>query len=415
MRGGVLERGFRYGNTSSRQVVSLSCISNQQQRRCASTDIKPKTGILMLNLGGPETTEEVHDFLERLFLDKDLINLPIQSRLAPLIAKRRTPKIQTQYAKIGGGSPIKRWTEKQARGMVDILDKISPESAPHKFYIGFRYASPLTEKAVEQMEDDGIQRAIAFSQYPQYSCSTTGSSLNAIFRHYKARMLDTDMVWSVIDRWQTHPGLIKAFANHIRDEIKKFPEEDQDDIIILFSAHSLPLKVVNRGDSYPHEVAATVQRVMDELGHSHAYRLVWQSKVGPLPWLSPHTDDAIKGLVKHDNKNILLVPIAFTSDHIETLYELDLEYAHELGAQVCAKNIRRAASLNDSPVFIEALADIVKQHLDSDVLCSKQLLLRCPLCTNPVCAKMREFFANQQEIHRSLQKENADMRLAGKF
>ncbi|KAK7475732.1 hypothetical protein BaRGS_00033004 [Batillaria attramentaria] len=375
-------------------------VNQDRQQSTISTPKKkgPKTGIMMLNLGGPEKAEDVHDFLLRLFLDKDLIPLPAQSRLAPVIAKRRTPRIIEQYQKIGGGSPIKKWTEIQGQGMVELLDRISPETAPHKFYIGFRYANPLTEDTIQQMEEDGVERAVAFTQYPQYSCSTTGSSLNAIYRHYAKHGASNNMVWSVIDRWPTHPLLVKAFADSIRDELARFPEEDRDDVVILFSAHSLPLKVVNRGDPYPLEVGATVQRVMEELGNTHAYRLVWQSKVGPLPWLSPQTDDAIKGLVARNKKNILLVPIAFTSDHIETLFELDLEYAQHLGAEVGVKNIRRAASLNDNPVFIEALADIVKAHLQSGRVCSKQLGLRCPMCVNKTCGEAKEFFSSQQAL-----------------
>lgn len=371
---------------------------NDHPRQMGSEpDSKPKTGIMMMNLGGPASQDEVHDFLLRLFLDKDLIPLPAQNQLAPVIARRRTPRIQAQYAKIGGGSPIKRWTQLQGEGMVQILDKISPESAPHKFYIGFRYASPLTEDTIEKMVQDGVQHAIAFTQYPQYSCSTTGSSLNAIFRHYNKKGNPGNMVWSVIDRWPTHPGLVRAFADNIRSEIKKFPIEDQADVVILFSAHSLPMKVVNRGDPYPTEVAGTVLRVMENLGHSHAYRLVWQSRVGPLPWLSPQTDEAIKGLVNRGKKNILLVPIAFTSDHIETLYEIDHEYIAELGSEVGAKNIRRADSLNNHPVFIEALADVVKQHIDSRVACPPQLALRCPMCVNITCGQAKDFFLNQQD------------------
>uniref|UniRef100_A0A0B7B4Y6 Ferrochelatase n=1 Tax=Arion vulgaris TaxID=1028688 RepID=A0A0B7B4Y6_9EUPU len=382
-------------------VLSSGCheISQEHYSRQMSSksESRPKTGIMLMNLGGPENQEEVHNFLLRLFLDKDLIPLPAQNQLAPVIAKRRTPRIQAQYAKIGGGSPIKRWTQLQGEGMVNILDKISPESAPHKFYIGFRYANPLTEDTIEQMTEDGIQHAIAFTQYPQYSCSTTGSSLNAIFRHNSKKGNPGNMVWSVIDRWPTHHGLVRAFSESIRNEIKLFPKEDQEDVVILFSAHSLPMKVVNRGDSYPTEVAATVQRVMEDLGHSHAYRLVWQSRVGPLAWLSPQTDDAIKGLVDRGRKNILLVPIAFTSDHIETLFEIDHEYIEELGSEVGAKNIRRASSLNDNPLFLEALADIVKQHINSRVACSPQLSLRCPLCVNLACGQAKEFFKNQQD------------------
>ncbi|KAL8603902.1 hypothetical protein ACOMHN_005122 [Nucella lapillus] len=399
-----LLRGWRHSLSSPACLGGALSVNHHRTMATATPRVsspqtkRPKTGIMMLNLGGPEKAEDVHDFLLRLFLDKDLIPLPAQSKLAPVIAKRRTPKIIEQYQKIGGGSPIKKWTEIQGQAMVDILDKISPETAPHKFYIGFRYAHPLTEDTIQQMEQDGVERAVAFTQYPQYSCSTTGSSLNAIYRHYARHGTSSQLVWSVIDRWPTHPGLVKAFADNIREELARFPEEDRDDVVILFSAHSLPMKVVNRGDPYPLEVSATVQRVMEDLGNSHAYRLVWQSKVGPLPWLSPQTDAAIKGLVTRGKRNILLVPIAFTSDHIETLYELDLEYAQHLGAEVGVKNIRRAASLNDNPVFLEALANIVKTHLDTGKVCSRQLALRCPMCVNATCGMAKEFFAAQQSL-----------------
>lgn len=374
---------------------SVTVAFHHGNRRFSSTDSKPQTGILMLNMGGPETLEEVHDFLYNLFMDTDLIQLPAQSRLAPVIAKRRTPNIQKQYHEIGGGSPIKKWTTLQGEGMVKILDKISPETAPHKFYIGFRYVNPLTEDALEQMESDGIKRGIAFSQYPQYSCSTTGSSMNSIYRHYHKRGSVSQIAWSSIDRWPTNPGLVQTHAQHILAELEKFPENVRDDVVILFSAHSLPLRSQNRGDPYTTEVGATVLVVMEALGNSHPYRLVWQSKVGPLPWLAPQTDDAIKGLVKLGKKNILLVPVAFTSDHIETLFELDLEYAKEMGEELGA-NIRRSAAPNANPIFIKALAHLVKDHLDSGKSCSSQNVLRCPMCTNAVCGETKKFFQHQQ-------------------
>ncbi|CAG2244968.1 FECH [Mytilus edulis] len=328
----------KHGHTLLKKVLpttSLLCRSYAER--------KPKTGILMLNMGGPENTDDVGFFLNNLFMDKDLIPLPAQSRLAPLIAKRRTPKIQEQYRKIGGGSPIRQWTETQGKGMVEILDRISPETAPHKFYVGFRYVRPLTEDAIDAMDADGIERAVAFTQYPQYSCSTTGSSLNALYRYTTTKKgLPSPMVWSVIDRWPTHPGLVDAFADVIQKELDRFTPEQRDDVVILFSAHSLPMSVVNRGDPYPAEVGSTVNRVMEKLGHCNQYRLVWQSK-------------------------------------------------HKM-------NIRRAAAMNDNPIFIEAQANLVKDHLASNIACSKQLLLRCPLCVNGTCGKTKAFFASQQEL-----------------
>ncbi|XP_069043473.1 ferrochelatase, mitochondrial [Lepisosteus oculatus] len=383
---------YRWQSTAAAAVKKPAVGASPQIRESR----KPKTGILMLNMGGPEKLEDVHDFLFRLFMDRDLMTLPVQNKLAPFIAKRRTPKIQEQYSKIGGGSPIRMWTTLQGEGMVKLLDEMSPETAPHKFYIGFRYVHPLTEEAIEEMEKDGVERAVAFTQYPQYSCSTTGSSLNAIYRYYSSRGGKSEMSWSVIDRWPTHPLLIECFAEHIKKELDAFPAEKRDDVVILFSAHSLPMSVVNRGDPYPQEVGATVQRVMERLKHCNPYRLVWQSKVGPMPWLGPQTDDTIKGLCQRGKKNIMLVPIAFTSDHIETLHELDIEYSQVLGEECGVENIRRAESLNGNPLFFKALADLVYTHLKSKEPCSRQLTLRCPMCVNPVCGQAKAFFANQK-------------------
>ncbi|KAI0311956.1 ferrochelatase [Amylostereum chailletii] len=348
----------------------------------------------MLNMGGPSTVPETHDFLKNLFMDKDLIPLPFQSYLALWIAKRRTPQIEKQYAAIGGGSPILRWSEIQGKGMAALLDELHPETAPHKSYVAFRYARPLTDETAKQMRADGVKRAIAFTQYPQYSCSTTGSSLNEIFRKGKSGAL-TDIEWSVIDRWGTHPGFVEAVAQNIERALNKFPEDKRNDTVLLFSAHSLPMSVVNRGDPYVLEVSASVSAVMDRLGNTNPYRLVWQSQVGPSAWMGMQTNEAIKGLARIGKKQVVLIPIAFTSDHIETLYELDLEYvkeAKELGIEV-----QRAESLNDSPVFIRALADIAAKHLKDYAAgagpTSVQLGLRCPGCTNATCAQQKSWFA----------------------
>lgn len=155
---------------------------------------------------------EVHDFLRRLFSDGDLIPLPFQRIIAPFIAKRRTPQIEQQYTDIGGGSPILKYTRIQGEKMCELLDELSPSTAPHKSYVAFRYARPLTDEAVAQMRADGVTRAVAFTQYPQYSCSTTGSSLNELFRLGKKGEIG-NIQWSVIDRWGTHPGFVEVRTN----------------------------------------------------------------------------------------------------------------------------------------------------------------------------------------------------------
>ncbi|KAI9328202.1 hypothetical protein DFJ73DRAFT_862138 [Zopfochytrium polystomum] len=348
-----------------------------------------------MNLGGPRTLNDVGPFLGRLFSDGDLIPLPFQQSLAKFITRRRTPKIQDQYAKIGGGSPIHMWTERQGKLLEQVLDRIRPESAPHKHYVAFRYTEPLTETAISQIQADGVNRAVALSLYPQYSCSTTGSSLNELWRQLKVKDPQGSIQWSVIDRWPTHNLLVETFARHIEASLKEYPESERSSVILLFSAHSLPMSVVNRGDPYPQEVAATVQRIMDRLGHVNPYRLIWQSQVGPSPWLGPKTEQVIEHYGKAGKKNLLMIPVAFVSDHIETLFELDLEYG-KIAKELGITGYKRVESLNDDPLFIEALGDIVKGHLDSGKPASNQLPLRCPMCVGKACGPTKEFFATQK-------------------
>ncbi|GAM87329.1 hypothetical protein ANO11243_053520 [Dothideomycetidae sp. 11243] len=377
-----------------------------------STSRRGPTAMVFMNMGGPATTDDVGDFLSRLFADGDLIPLGrLQNYLGPFISQRRTPKIQKQYAAIGGGSPIRKWSEFQCSEMCKILDHISPETAPHKPYVAFRYAAPLTEEMYQRLFDDGFGkgrggRAVAFTQYPQYSCSTTGSSLNELWKwrqRLETKRAGEDVEpsgaiqWSVIDRWPTHPGLVEAFALNIEAKLATYPPEQRDKVVILYSAHSLPMSVVNRGDPYPAEVAATVHAVQTRLGFKNPHRLVWQSQVGPSAWLGAQTSDTVENLVKRGQHELLLVPIAFTSDHIETLYELDQEVIHE-AKQLGSDSVTRADSLNGSPTFIQALADVAKAHLDSGIVCSKQMGLRCPGCKNERCLASKKFFTQDQTL-----------------
>ena len=342
------------------------------------------TAIVMLNLGGPQTTDAVGAYLERMFLDRELIPLPFQARLGRFIARRRTPKIQKKYEQIGGGSPIYAWTKQQGESMVQWLDRLSPETAPHKFYIAFRYADPTTADALKRMQADGVQRAVAFTQYPQWSCSTTGASLNDLWRELLRLGLRDAFAWSVIDRWPTHSAFVAALAKRVRDGLEQFAPDERESVLLLFSAHSLPLSVIERGDAYPQEVAASVQAVMEQLNFSNEFLLAYQSDIKPLRWLGPSTERVIRDLGARKRRNVLVVPVAFTSDHIETLHEIDIEFA-ELAHQVGIVNFKRAPALNDDPLFVRALAEIVAEHLASGRSHSSQYKLRCSGCENAMC------------------------------
>ncbi|ORZ20704.1 ferrochelatase [Absidia repens] len=372
----------------------------RQSTKCRSTFLtmaarpmstqRPPTAVLLTNMGGPETLDDVHDFLLNLFTDRDIMKLPFQPAIAKWIAKRRTPSIREQYDSIGGGSPILKWTRKQGQAMEKLLDELSPETAPHKHYIAFRYVKPFTQHALEEMKADGVERAVVFTQYPQYSCSTTGSSMNELQRGIVANGME-NVKWSVIDRWPTHPGFIEAMTTKVERKLAEYTPEQRKDAIILFSAHSLPMSVINRGDTYPAEVASSVDHVMKRLGNQYPYRLIWQSQVGPQPWLGPQTADVVKNYGEAGKKNLVVVPIAFTSDHIETLFELDQEYAEE-AEKAGITGWKRAEALNDDPIFTKAMATIVHEHLQSGQVVSRQYYLRCPGCTFDSCGTTRNFF-----------------------
>ena len=338
----------------------------------------------MLNMGGPNDLDEVGPFLKNLFSDGEIITLgPLQNILGPMISTRRTPAIKEQYAKIGGRSPIRKWTDEQGRGLVKHLDKLHPETAPHKAYTMFRYARPLSEETLLEMKRDGVKRAIAFSQYPQFSCTTTGSSLNHLWRELRRLDLGDAFEWSVIDRWPMHDGFLEALTDRVARGLETFDADIRDRVVVVFSAHSLPMKVVNRGDQYVPEVAATANAVMERLDFANRHVVAWQSQVGPLPWMGPQTGDVLKGLAAQGHKHVLAVPIAFTSDHIETLFEIDIEYKEE--AEELGIDFRRSESLNGSPLIIKAQADIVAEHLRSGELHTPQYRMNCAMCVNPTC------------------------------
>ncbi|MGW0804774.1 ferrochelatase [Nonomuraea sp. NPDC002799] len=313
------------------------------------------TGIVLLNMGGPWTLDDVRPFLRRLFADLDM--LPAKPVLSPLLIRARLARVRRQYDLIGGGSPLRSWTERQAAAMIGELDAISPGTAPHRAYLAFRYAEPGADAALAAMRADGVRRAVAFPQYPHYSVTTTGSSLADLWRAVGRAGLEDAFEWSVIDRWPTHPAYVAALAETVRAGLAGF-----EDAHVVFSAHSLPVRVVSCGDPYPMEIRATVRAVMAELGIPNPHLLAYQSKVGPLPWLRPSTVDAVEQLAESGVRRVLIVPVSFTSDHIETLSEIDIELV-ETARQAGIAELRRAPALNDRPSFTHALAQVVAQRL----------------------------------------------------
>lgn len=309
-------------------------------------------GVVLLNMGGPDSLEAVKPFLLNLFNDRDIIRLGpafLQSSIAKLIVNKRLKESMHNYSLIGGKSPLLEITKAQASALEACLK--AKGKGDFRLYVGMRYWHPFIEDTIRQMYDDGIRDVVALTLYPHFSRATTGTSMK-VFEQVAKKF---DLNYSLITSWYDHEGYINALVSKINEAMQGF----HDKPIVLFSAHSLPQKFIEQGDPYKKHTEATITAIKSKI-HIE-YRLAFQSKTGPVKWLEPSTEDMLKRLAKEGYKDVLVVPISFVSDHIETLYEIDMLYkdlATSLGI-----NLKRTKSLNTSPDFIEALADLVLRNL----------------------------------------------------
>ena len=308
-------------------------------------------GVILLNMGGPSKLEDVRPFLYNLFSDREIIRLGppfLQKPIAWYIAKKRAPKSMETYRKIGGGSPIAAITEQQRQAL-------QTELASHGRFIvttAMRYWQPYTSQALEPIISAGVQTVIALSLYPHFSCATTGSSLNELKRHLNGKNIELKEIPS----WPDHPGYLQVLANKINEGLARF---QGDDVELVYSAHSLPVSFIEGGDPYVRHLEKTIVGVEKLTGKKG--RICYQSRSGPVEWLSPSTPEMIDAIADEKGKNILMVPISFVSDHVETLYEINIQYRE----QAAEKGIRLEAteSLNTDPVFIKSLKELVLDAL----------------------------------------------------
>ncbi len=312
-------------------------------------------GVILLNLGGPDSIDAVRPFLYNLFSDRDIIRLGppfLQKPIAALIIGIKLRKTLAAYNLIGGKSPLHDITSAQAKALEENLNSTaSPRQAKFRVCVGMRYWHPFTEESLGQLYEEGTKRIIALSLYPHYSVATTGSSI----KHFKDAAAKYPFEYSCITSWSTHPLYIDALAARIEEGLKGFDAKPA----VLFSAHSLPQKIVTSGDPYVNEIQGTIDALTKRLDLQ--WYLSYQSKTGPVKWLGPSTEQMLHELAGKGIKNLLVVPISFVSDHIETLYEIDILYkgmAKNLGI-----TLQRIESLNTSAKFIEALEDIVLKNV----------------------------------------------------
>jgi len=340
-----------------------------------------KVGILFLNLGGPEKLDEVEDFLFNLFNDPDIIRLPnllqpLQSFIARRIASSRAPGSMEAYESIGGGSPIVELTVDQGE---KLQQELAQRGLDTKIYIGMRYWFPFTEEAVDQIMKDEINRLVIIPLYPQYSISTSGSSLRLLNDMIKAdpdtwdpRKLDH----TVVPDWYDHPGYVNTQAKLIKEQLEEFKGRP-DDVKVMFSAHGVPVSYVEAGDPYKGQIEKCSDLIMKKVnegsGDQFDYTLCFQSRVGPVKWLEPYTDTVLNQLGEDGLKNIVVVPLSFVSDHVETLEEIDQEY-REVAEEAGITNFKRVPALNSEPGFIGALADLTVDALNKPALRVRETL-----------------------------------------
>lgn len=313
--------------------------------------LREKVGVVLLNLGGPDTLDDVEPFLFNLFSDRKIIRLGpfafMQKFIARRIARKRAPVSRECYRRIGGGSPLARITGEQGQA---LIKELAPRG-DFRVAMAMRYWQPTAREALGQMLESGIRRVVALTLYPHYSVATTGSSVDDLLAAATAEWPGHFEI-VVIDSWPEQRDYIESLAQSIRDGFAKFGGEE---VCLLYSAHSLPVDFIEDGDPYVEEIEKTLRAV--ELLTGVPGVLCFQSRSGPVEWLEPSTPDMLKDAAERGCRNVLMVPISFVSDHVETLYEIDMLYrdqARELGMR-----LERTESLNANPRFIKGLADLV--------------------------------------------------------
>lgn len=312
-----------------------------------------KYAVVLFNLGGPDSLEAVEPFLFNLFYDPAIIAIPnpIRFFLAKLISKQRTPHAKKIYSHMGGKSPIRELTINQAESLEKELNKLGV--GEYKVFISMRYWHPLTSQTVAEVKKYYPDEVFLLPLYPQFSTSTTGSSIKKWRMESKVQGFDAPT--KVIGCYSTNPGFVKAYTELIREKYLEAVKLGTPKL--LFSAHGLPVKLIKAGDPYQNQVEKSTTAIVKELNIENLdYAITYQSKVGPLAWLTPATDSVIEQSAK-EGRVIIIVPVAFVSEHSETLVELDIEY-RELAEKNGAKGYFRVPAVATHSNFIKGLAKL---------------------------------------------------------
>jgi ferrochelatase len=333
--------------------------------------VPARLGVILFNLGGPERLEDVQPFLENIFSDPDIIPLPVPAVMRRWLARRiaaaRAKHSRANYAQIGGGSPLVKITRAQASALENLLRQ---ETGKEIFVrMGMRYWKPFVNETIEEFHGLGVHDVFLLPLYPHYSVTSSGSS----FADWKKMHNNASKLFSPhaangkvfrvrsVKDFYMHPKYIASLSQTIDEGIARFTPEERATLHLLFSAHGTPASVAERGDPYQHHIRATMNAVMQLRNFDYPFALSFQSRVGPMKWLKPYTTETLREFGAKGIKNLLVIPISFVGDHIETLFELNIE-AREIAESARIRHYEVTPGLNDRPLFIATLANIVRSR-----------------------------------------------------
>ena len=323
-----------------------------------------KTAIVLFQLGGPDSLKAVESFLYNLFMDPDIIDFPlaflVRRPLAKIISRKRSIRVQENYKLIGGKSPLLDLTRLQANALETHLIQ---EGINVKVFIAMRYWHPMTDIVVKEIKAGEFEQVILLPLYPQFSQATTYSNINKWKQETGKQSLQIPT--QLICCYPNHPTLIEAFVENTNMALSKFINIAQNDIDLVFSAHGVPVKYIQKGDPYQLHVEETVRSVVELGKWKSPHTLCYQSKVGPMEWLKPSLMETVERLAREGRKHLLVIPIAFVADHIETMHEINIEVRkHAIAYGI--REFELMPALNDHPKFIQCLAELVQSRLASD-------------------------------------------------
>lgn len=346
-----------------------------------------KVAVVMFNLGGPDAPQAIRPFLMNFFMDKNIITLPIPFRclIASMIANRRSKREALEgYSELGGSSPLLKNSTKQAKALEKSL-KGTAKDKVFKTFVCMRYWHPMAPEVVRQVRDWGADKIVFLPLYPQFSTTTSWSSIEAWDKH-AGEAGYSDVPSSTICCYPFNDGFIKASAENLKVQISQAKKDGNKDFRVLFSAHGLPEKIIQKGDSYQWQCEQSAQKIAEALKIKDLdWQICYQSRVGPQKWIGPSLDEALESAAA-DKKSVIIYPHAFTQEHVETLVELDIEYA-EMAEELGIHGYYRAETVGTHPKFIDGLTKLVQTHVGMEDVQAEGGKMLCPAEFDKCCMR----------------------------